>query len=98
MGIFRRGDSPYYWYRIQLGGKVLTGSTNTDDKKLAHRIFLEKNHQVAEGHHLPGQRGKNTAFFWMCEQYLEKHAKVNKKSWPEDVIVIRKLKPYFGDV
>ncbi|MDE2314729.1 MAG: site-specific integrase [Elusimicrobia bacterium] len=97
MGLFKRNDSPYWWYRIQLGGKVLTGSTNTDDKRLAQRIYLEKNHQFAEEHHLPGQRGKTTAFFWMCEQYLEKHARVNKKSWREDEIIIKKLKAYFSD-
>jgi len=79
MGIFQRADSPYWWYRIQLEGKVLTGSTNTDDKRLAQRIFLEKNHQFTEEHHLPGQRGKTTSFYWMCDQYLQKHAKVNKR-------------------
>ncbi|MHB2026916.1 MAG: tyrosine-type recombinase/integrase [Elusimicrobiota bacterium] len=97
MGIFRRNDSPYWWYRVQLGGKVITGSTNTDDKRLAQRIYLEKNHQFAEEHHLPGQRGKTTGFFWMCEQYLEKHARVNKKSWRSDEIIVNKLKAYFAD-
>jgi integrase len=98
MGIFRRGDSPSWWYRIQLKGKVMTGSTNTSDKRLANRIYVEKQHQFAEEFHLPGQRGKNTAFFWMCETYLEKHAKVNKKSWRQDEIIIKKLKNHFGDL
>ena len=56
MGIFRRQDSPYWWYRIQLDGRVVTGSTNTADKKLANRIHLEKHHQFAEEHHLPSRR------------------------------------------
>lgn len=98
MGIFRRQDSPYWWYRIQLDGRVVTGSTNTADKKLANRIHLEKHHQFTAEHHLPNQRGKSTAFFWMCDQYLEKHAKVNKKSWKQDFIIIKKLKAHFGDV
>jgi len=98
MGLFKRGDSPYWWYRVQLGGRVVTGSTNTDDKRLAQRIFLEKNHQFAEEHHLPSQRGKSTTFFWMCEQYLEKHARVNKKSYRQDEIIVKKLKNHFGDV
>lgn len=98
MGLFRRADSPYWWYRIQLAHRVVTGSTNTPDKKLAERICLEKAHQLAEDEHLPSQRGKNTSFFWMCEQYLEKHAKVNKRSWRGDEINIRKLKEHFGDV
>jgi len=98
MAIFKRGDSPYWWYRIQLDGRMVTGSTNTPDKKLAQRIFLEKHHQFTEEHHLPNQRGKNTSFFWMCDQYLEKHAKVNKKSWQGDQFNIDKLKKHFGDV
>ncbi len=81
MGIFKREDSPYWWYRIQIGGRMLTGSTNTPDKRLALRIYTEKHHQLTEEHHLPGQRGKHTTFFWACSQYLEKHAKVNKRSW-----------------
>lgn len=98
MGIFKRKDSPYWWYRVQFGGKRQTGSTNTQDRRLAQRIYLEKHHQFTEEYHLPSQRGKNTNFFWMCEQYMEKHAKVNKRSWKEDEIVIKKLKNYFGDV
>jgi len=98
MGIFRRQDSPYWWYRIQLDGRVVTGSTNTADKKLANRIHLEKHHQFAEEHHLPSQRGKSTSFFWMCAQYMEKHAKVNKKSWQGDQFNIDKLKKHFGNV
>ena len=98
MGIFRRADSPFWWYRVQLDGRVATGSTNTADKKLADRIYLEKRHQFAAEHHLPGQRGRNTSFFWMCEQYMEKHAKVNKKSWQGDQFNIEKLKKHFGDV
>lgn len=98
MGLFRRADSPSWWYRIQLKGKVMTGSTNTSDKRLAQRIYMEKHHQFAEEFHLPSQRGKNTAFFWMCGEYLEKHSKVNKRSWRDDEIIINKLKAHFGNV
>lgn len=98
MGLFKRSDSPYWWYRTQLNGKVATGSTNTADKKLALRIYLEKHHQASEDHHFPSQRGKHTGFFKLCAEYLEKHAKVNKKSWQGDEFNIKKLKDHFGDV
>lgn len=98
MAIFRRKDSPYWWYRVQLKGAVKTGSTNTSDKRLALRIYLEKHHQFTEEYHLPSHRGQNTTFFWMCNQYLEKHAKVNKRSWEDDAVILKKLKGYFGDV
>ncbi|MFC1522844.1 tyrosine-type recombinase/integrase [Elusimicrobiota bacterium] len=98
MGIFRRKDSPFWWYRVQIGRKVTTGSTNTQDRKLAHRIYMEKHHQFSEEYHLPSQRGKYFTFFKMCDEYLKKHAKVNKRSWRDDEIRIKTLKGYFGDV
>ncbi|MDE2039548.1 MAG: site-specific integrase [Elusimicrobia bacterium] len=98
MGIFRRTDSPYWWYRVQLKGKVKTGSTDTSDKRLAMRIYLEKHHQFTEEYHLPSHKGQGTNFFWMCAQFLEKHSKVNKRSWIDDEVIIKKLKGHFGDV
>lgn len=98
MGLFRRNDSPYWWYWVQLDGKVFTGTTNTADRKLAQKIYLEKHHQFVEEHHLPGQRGKRMTFCKMCDLYLERHAKVNKRSWRDDEIIIGKLRAYFGDV
>lgn len=98
MGIFRRTDSPHWWYRIQLKGKVKTGSTDTSDKRLAMRIYLEKHHQFTEEYHLPSLKGQSTNFFWMCGQFLEKHSKVNKRSWYDDQSIIKKLKGHFGDV
>ena len=37
-------------------------------------------------------------FFRMCDEFLEKHARVNKKSWGDDVVILKKLKDFFGDV
>lgn len=98
MGIFRRKDSPYWWYKVQLGGKRWTGSTNTSDRRLAQRIHLEKHHQFVEEHHIPSLRGKKTRLFQMCDLYMDKHAKVNKRSWRYDAYIVGKLKEYFGDV
>lgn len=98
MGIFKRGDSPNWWYRAQLKGKVVTGSTDTTDRRLAYRIYLEKHRQLVEERHLPNEKALNTSFFEMCALYIENHAKVNKKTWKDDEIVLRKLKRFFGDV
>jgi hypothetical protein len=48
MGVFMRKDSPYWWYWAQLRGRVVTGSTDTTDRRLAYRIYLEKHHQLVE--------------------------------------------------
>ncbi len=98
MGLFRRKDSPYWWYRIRLNGRVCTGSTNTFDKKLAHRIYLENHRQFVDESHFPDQNAKQISFFKMCDEYLEKHAKVNKRSWDADACIIGKLKDHFGDI
>lgn len=98
MGIFKRADSPHWWYKIQLEGRVFTGTTNTPDKRLAHKIYLEKHHQFVEEHHLPSQRGRRISLFKMCEEYMEKHAKINKRSWKDDSIIVKKLKEHFGDI
>ena len=62
------------------------------------RIYLEKHHQFTEEYHLPSHKGQSTKFFWMCGQFLEKHSKVNKRSWIDDEVIIKKLKGHFGDV
>jgi len=59
---------------------------------------MEKHHKFTEEFYLPSHRGKSTSFFWMCEQYMEKHSKVNKRSWRDDEIIVKKLKDHFGNV
>ena len=98
MGIFMRQDSPRWWYRAQLKSKVVTGSTDMADKRLAFRICLEKHRQLAEDYQLPNQRALSTTFFQMCDHYIENHAKVNKRTWKDDERLVRKLKRFFGDV
>lgn len=98
MGIFKRGDSPNWWYRAQLRRRVITGSTDTADRRLAYRIYLEKHRQLIEERHLPNEKALNTSFFEMCEFYIENHAKVNKKTWKDDEIIVRKFQRFFGDV
>jgi integrase len=97
MGIFKRGDSPNWWYRAQLRGKIVTGSTDTTERRLAYRIYLEKHRALIEERHLPNEKALNTSFFQMCELYIESHAKVNKRTWRDDEIVIKKFKRFFGD-
>ncbi len=97
MGLFKRNDSPYWWYYIELDGRKVTGSTRTPDKRLAEKIHLEKRHQLVEEKTFPSERGKRMRFGAMCGLYLEKHAKVNKRSWHDDEIIIGKLRAHFGD-
>jgi len=96
MGLFKRNDSPYWWYYIELDGRKVTGSTSTPDKRLAEKIYLEKRHQLVEGKSFPSEQGKHLRFDAMCKLYMEKHAKVNKRSWRDDEIIVGKLLRHFG--
>lgn len=95
MGLFKRKDSPYWWYKIKAGPNILTGSTSTGDRRLASKIFIDKQHQFVEGTHLPSCKARLTPFCDMAHLYLEKHAKVNKKSVRDDVRVVRRFEAYF---
>jgi integrase len=97
VGLFKRGDSPNWWYRIQFEGKVWTASTETADKKLAERIYLEKRRQVVECRNFPSQSGKYVKLSEMARHYMEKHAKVNKRSWKDDAAHIQRFLTFFGD-
>lgn len=96
MGLFKRNDSPYWWYYIELDGRKVTGSTSTADKRLADKIYLERRHQLVEEKSFPSERGKNLRFDAMCKLYMDKHAKVNKRSWRDDEIIVAKLLRHFG--
>ena len=97
VGLFRRGDSPNWWYRIQFESKVWTASTETADKKLAERIYLEKRRQVVECRNFPTQSGKYIKLNEMAQHFMEKHAKVNKRSWKGDEAHIALFLAFFGD-
>jgi len=96
MGLFKRKDSPYWWYYVELDGRKITGSTGTSDKRLAERIHLEKRHQTVEARAFPTERGKHMRFDAMCRLYMDKHAKVNKRSWRDDEIIVAKLLKHFA--
>jgi len=97
MGIFRRKDSPYWWYRIQLDHRVVSGSTRVRDKRLAEKIYLEKRHQAVEEDHFPGLKGRRVPFPQMCRMFMEKYSKASKRSWYSDQSTIRRLNAFFGN-
>ena len=42
MSVFKRKDSPYYWWKLQHKKKTYGGSTGTTNKSEALAIFLEQ--------------------------------------------------------
>lgn len=56
MGLFKRGQT--WWMRFTYKGKQIRKSTETDDKKLAVRIYQKVMGEVAEGNGLRNCPGK----------------------------------------
>ena len=49
MGVFKRKDSPYYWWKLQYKGEPFSESTNTRNKSEAMAIFLENERLIKSG-------------------------------------------------
>ena len=68
------------------------------NKAVAHKVLGERLKQVTEELELGIKHIEKMSFEVFAPEYLEVHAKANKRSWQRDEIVIRKhLTPFFGD-
>lgn len=76
MGLYKRG--PVWWMRFSHQGKQVRRSTETEDRKLAQRIFDKLKGDIAEGtwfEHLPGE---DYTFEDLMKKYLSEYSSVNK--------------------
>lgn len=48
MSVFKRGDSPFWWYKFSVDGKPYTGSSGTPDKKAAEKRETLKRAEVIQ--------------------------------------------------
>lgn len=96
-GIYRRLDSPYWWFSFKLPGKKrIFSSSQTTDRKLALQIYDEKRSQyqkVGYGFERPRVRLSE-----LIQDFLELHAKHSKITWETDEKRLRAIKRHFGDV
>jgi len=97
MGIFKRG--PVWWMRFSYQGKQIRKSTETDDRKLAQRIFDKLKGEVAEGtwfEHLPGE---GYTFEDLMKKYMTEYSAVNKAptSHLRDESLNKHLQEHFGE-
>lgn len=70
MAIYRRDDSPYWWYAFKLPGQPqVCASTKTTDRKLAQKI-----HDIERGKYLEGRgtkKPKKVLLAKLVEDYLQ---------------------------
>ncbi len=99
MGIYRRKDSPYYWFKFSVNGRLHQGTTETENRKLAERIMSKRRDEIVEGKHFDvTQEKKATTFDEFCiNKYIPDYAKIHKASWKsDDLNCIKSFRPFFG--
>ena len=81
MGLFKRGET--WWIRFTYKGRQIRKSTETNEKKLAERIYHKVLGEVAEGKWFEKLPGEKKTFKEMMEKYLGEYAskKISEKSF-----------------
>jgi integrase len=72
MGLFKRGS--VWWMSFVYKGKRVRKSTETEDRKLAQRIYDKVKGEIAEGKWFERLPGEDKTFEEMMEKYLKEHA------------------------
>jgi integrase len=88
MGLYRRGKN--YWFNITYQGKRIQKSTDTDNKKLAEKIYAKTLIEIVEGRYFDTVKAKRITFSEMIDKYMQRYEK------SRDRYSIKKLLPAFG--
>jgi len=97
MGLFRRGQA--WWMRFTYQGKQIKKSTETDDKKLAQRIYDKVRGEVAERKWFERQPGEDRTFKEMMERYMKEHSAKNRPGSHKRYKSLKDhLVDFFGDL
>jgi integrase len=95
MGLYNRGS--VWWMSFIVKGKRYRRSTETEDGKLAKRIYDKVKGQVAEGKWFERSPGEDRTFKEMMEKYMKEHSIPKKKSSDRDERSLKNLNPFFGE-
>jgi integrase len=97
MGLYKR-DS-VWWMSFTHNGKQLRRSTETEDKKLAIRIFDKLKGEIAEGKWFERPPGEGYKFNDLMEKYMVEYSAVNKaaSSHKRDKSLVKQLVSVFGE-
>lgn len=96
MGLYKR--DMVWWIRFSHQGKQVRRSTETDDRKLAQRIFDKLKGEVAEGKWFERLPGEDYTFEDLMKKYMSEYSSVNKAptSHLRDKSLNKHLQEYFG--
>lgn len=97
MAVFEKRSK--YWIEYRYKGRRVRECIGAS-KKLAQSVYAKRLVEIAEGRYL--EKVKDIApikFKSFATEYLENHAKPNKKSWLKcDVVALNHLLPRFGEL
>lgn len=95
MGLYKRGE--IWWMSFIYQGKQVRRSTETDDRKLAQRIFDKIKGEIAEGKWFERLPGQDLTFKDMADKYLNEYSARNKsaRSHTRDKSLIKHLLDHF---
>ena len=96
MALYKR-DS-VWWMSFTHNGKQIRRSTETEDKKLAIRIFDKLKGEIAEGKWFEKLPGDDYTFADLMKKYLKEYSSVNKAptSYIRDESLNKHLQKHFG--
>jgi hypothetical protein len=94
MGLYKRGQ--VWWMSFVCCGRQYRKSTETEDRKLAKRIYDKVKGQIAEGRWFERLPGEDKTFKMMMDKYLDEHASktLSEKSFRR---YAKKLTSLLGD-
>jgi len=95
MGLYKRGT--VWWMSFSHQGKQIRRSTETEDKKLALRIFDKLKGEIAEGKWFEKQPGASYNFTELMDKYMSEYSALNKapKSCERDKGLRKNLEKVF---
>jgi len=98
MGLYKR--DLVWWMSFTHNGKQIRRSTETEDKKLAIRIFDKLKGEIAEGKWFEKPPGEDYKFKDMMDKYMSEYSALNKapKSHERDKGLRKNLEPVFGNM
>jgi integrase len=95
MGLYKRRRT--WWMRFSYKGKQIRKSTETEDKKLAERIYHKVLGEVAEGKWFEKLPGEEKTFRELMDKYMKEHSLPKKASSERDISSLTHLLPFFGE-
>lgn len=95
MGVYKRKDSPFWWFSFRHDGKRIADSTGMTDYKLANQVYVMKRNK----HIIRKEKGEIAPIKLrdLIQHFLDDYSKANKKSYSDDLSLAKKLNAFFGE-